>query len=248
LAKVGFRASRASKKTLSAFERVERYQDLNLFSDSPAGSTDGVEFEKSVARQLNDLGWQTRLTAASGDFGADIIATNGSETLVVQCKDWRGPAGISSVQEVSYARTHYRANLAAVIVSQGFTKAAHRGAENANVLLLNCNSLRGGPLDRRQQQTTVRAYSVGLSFPKASQETKQRAANLNEEYYKSNLEKSKAWRNYDKSSTAGGIRPDFPRRSSFRLCIECQSVLTLDWGKQVEIVCDVCKHFNKFQT
>jgi restriction system protein len=256
LAYAALRAERANKRIRSRSVFVERHDYLSDDSHLLRQPANGVAFEHAVARQLNDLGWQTRLTASTGDFGADIIATCLSEKLVVQCKDWRGPAGISSVQEVSYAKTHYNAHIAAVIVSRGFTKSAYTGAANANVFLLNYNSLPGSPLDRRQHQKPRDNhntppnynYTIGFSLPRVSQETKDKAARLNEEYYHANIEKSKEWQRYDRAWGFNVSPPNFPRRSAFRLCIECQSVLTLDWGKKSQIICDVCKHLNKFQT
>lgn len=61
----------------------------------------GMEFETYLARLLKQNGFENiRGTAASGDQGADLLATKGNRTIVIQAKRYRGAVGNKAVQEV----------------------------------------------------------------------------------------------------------------------------------------------------
>lgn len=89
-----------------------------------------LEFEVLCLEKLKALGWDARTTKASGDQGADVIATHCDEILVVQCKLYGRPVGNKAVQEVAAARDHYRADYAAVVTNASFTRAANDRAAN----------------------------------------------------------------------------------------------------------------------
>ena len=94
-------------------------------------------FEVLCLEKLKELGWDARTTKASGDQGADIIATHCDETLVVQCKLYGRPVGNKAVQEVAAARDHYRADYAAVVTNASFTRAAQDLAASTGVKLVS---------------------------------------------------------------------------------------------------------------
>ena len=62
------------------------------------------DFELFCSQLLNMAGWASRVTAASGDQGIDIIAAAGRAILVVQCKLYSTPVGNSAVQEIIAGR------------------------------------------------------------------------------------------------------------------------------------------------
>lgn len=99
--------------------------------------TNGHEYEHYVAARMEEAGYRNvRVTKASGDFGADIIAYYPSgEKLCVQCKFHAKPVGISAVQEVIGARGFYGCHFAKVVSTSGFTPAAEKLAEKNNVFL-----------------------------------------------------------------------------------------------------------------
>lgn len=83
------------------------------------------------------LGYKVQVTAASKDFGADLLLTKGGQKIVVQAKRHRKPVGISAVQEVSAATGHYQANEAWVVTNDEFTKSAQKLASSNQVRLIN---------------------------------------------------------------------------------------------------------------
>lgn len=86
---------------------------------------DGREFEQFVAAVLIGNGYDIEeMTATSGDYGADIIATAGEERIAIQCKRYKKPVGLKAVQEVISAMKHYDCETCVVVTNTTFTKQA----------------------------------------------------------------------------------------------------------------------------
>jgi len=105
-------------------------------------SKDPLEYEEFCAEQLRAAGWDARTTGRSRDFGADVIAKHGNRVLVLECKLHSAPIGSPVVQKTVGARTHYRANLAAVVSNSGFTDDARKAGRTTDVHLLHHEQLR----------------------------------------------------------------------------------------------------------
>ena len=97
----------------------------------------GKEFEAKTASRLGSLGWITGLTAVTGGWSADVVTKTDKETLVVQCEDWSGPADLTAIQEVNFARTHHQAYMAIMAFRKGYTRAAREAAKTTDVHLLS---------------------------------------------------------------------------------------------------------------
>ncbi len=100
------------------------------------------EFEEWCASELRALGWDARVTGQAGDQGVDVRAVRAGVVLVVQCKLYSQPAGNAAVQEVYAGKSFYRAQLAAVVSSSGFTKSARAIAQQTGVVLLTPSEIR----------------------------------------------------------------------------------------------------------
>ena len=109
-----------------------RLRDEHVPSMSPA------EFERFVARQLEQAGWSVRHTGRTGDQGCDVVAELRGFRAVVQVKKCR--AGNAAVQEVVAARHHYGAQVM-VVVALGFTPAARLLAASNGVHLMHHSQL-----------------------------------------------------------------------------------------------------------
>ena len=97
----------------------------------------GTRYEKHVARKMQLRLWMfVRRIGKSGDFGADIIARGFLFTkIVVQCKHYSKPVGVSAVQQVNAARQYYGASRAAVATNSTFTRQAKQLAKRCGVEL-----------------------------------------------------------------------------------------------------------------
>lgn len=88
--------------------------------------TNGYEYEKCVAISLEKKGYRNvEVTSKSGDYGADIIATDAiGDRVCIQCKFYSSPVGLSAVQEVVSAKAKYQCQKAAVYTNSHFTRQA----------------------------------------------------------------------------------------------------------------------------
>ena len=97
----------------------------------------GHQYEHHAAKYLKRHGFHSvKVTKASGDYGADIIARKRGRRYAVQCKYYSSPVGIHAVQEVVAAKKHYRCSRAIVITNHSFTKPARTLAQENNVELI----------------------------------------------------------------------------------------------------------------
>lgn len=102
---------------------------------------DGLQFEHYLAGLLRERGYSAEVTRGSGDFGADIILTEGSKRIAVQAKRWREAVGIGAVQEVIAAKEYYQCQATWVIATARYTPQARELAKKANVMLIDRNTL-----------------------------------------------------------------------------------------------------------
>ena len=97
----------------------------------------GYEYEFACAEYLRRKGFSdVRVTKASGDQGADILARRRKITYAIQCKYYAKPVGNKAVQEVYAGATYYGCDRAMVITNQTFTKGAKELANSLGVELL----------------------------------------------------------------------------------------------------------------
>lgn len=128
-----------------ALARTERRS--RLLSDlmvSKLNWKDGIEpleFERRCSEFLKMCGWRSRTTKASGDQGADIVATKDGITVVCQCKRYSKSVGNKAVQEVFAAKTFYNAQRGAVITNAGYTKSAIELAGKTGIELFHFSDL-----------------------------------------------------------------------------------------------------------
>lgn len=90
---------------------------------------------------MKKKGYHTKLTQATGDQGADVLASKGQEKWALQVKCYSNAVGNSSVQEAIAARTYYGCSHAAVVTNSTFTKSAQELAQIANVQLIDRGAL-----------------------------------------------------------------------------------------------------------
>ncbi len=102
---------------------------------------DPIGYERYCADRLRACGWDAHATPPGGDQGADVIATRGGKRLVVQCKLYRNAVGNEAVQQISAARLHYHADIAAVVSNADYTTSARQLARSNKVFLLHHDEL-----------------------------------------------------------------------------------------------------------
>lgn len=101
----------------------------------------GTEFEDYVAARLRRAGWQVTFTAASGDYGVDLIAQRGAKSVAVQCKRQGKSVGVAAVQQVVSGARHHRCAKSIVVSNREFTRAAKQLAVTHGCQLIGRRAL-----------------------------------------------------------------------------------------------------------
>ncbi len=109
-----------------------KQQALRAVAIEDVDRMSGIDFEQYVGALLKAQGYRVRYTAASGDYGVDIICKRSGVTTAVQVKRYTKPVGLSAVQQAVAGATHYKCTKAMVVTNNTFTKAArHLATSNA---------------------------------------------------------------------------------------------------------------------
>ena len=99
------------------------------------------QYEIKIATELRNLGFVARTTKASGDQGADVLASKNGMSFAIQCKMYSKPVGNKAVQEANAGRDFYKKDYGVVVSNAGFTKSARQAANACGIILLNDNQL-----------------------------------------------------------------------------------------------------------
>lgn len=97
----------------------------------------GETYETYVGYKIAYSGWSDiTYTPVTGDYGADIIATDkNGDKVCIQCKRYDHPVGIEAVQEVIAAKQYYGAKRAVVATNSVMTAQARNMAQRTDVEL-----------------------------------------------------------------------------------------------------------------
>lgn len=118
-------------------EVLTEMEDLEQKDVAVTEKNNGIQYEMYVADKLNSKGYtNVSLTPKSGDFGADIIAYEGSRKFCFQCKYYSGSVGISAVQEVMGAKSYYDCDVAVVVTNSKLTASAKELALKSGVVVM----------------------------------------------------------------------------------------------------------------
>ena len=137
---------KAEERALTlAFQRAQNERErINKLKESNINAVDymnGVQFEEFVAAILEDIGYVTQKTRATGDFGADLIVEKNNDKAVVQVKRYSQKVSVSAVQEINTAKNYYGVSHAWVITNNYFTHPAQELALANNVRLIDRDGL-----------------------------------------------------------------------------------------------------------
>lgn len=108
-------------------------------------SLNGLQFEEYTSNLLQKLGYNSRVTKASGDSGADVLAQKDNISYIIQCKHYIEPVGNKAIQEIYTAKGIYEQqnhiDKAIVLTTNYFTKQAQKEAKILEVELWNRDKL-----------------------------------------------------------------------------------------------------------
>lgn len=109
----------------------------------------GEDFEKFLAELFKRRGFKVKLTATSGDYGADLILKDGKDIIAVQAKRYSSTVGVKAVQEIIGAVKMYDATEAWVVTNSHFTRQAEKLADINDVYLIDRDELIQMMLNKR---------------------------------------------------------------------------------------------------
>ncbi len=101
----------------------------------------GVEFEKVCQQLVENMGFETETTKASGDGGIDLIAYNHQPLLsgkyIIQCKRYSGSVGEPIIRDLYGVVMSERANKGILMTTGTFTKSAIGFADGKPIELID---------------------------------------------------------------------------------------------------------------
>lgn len=99
----------------------------------------GEEFEHYLGFLFTKLGYKTKVTQLSGDYGADLVIKKDGIKTVVQAKRYRNKVNNKAIQEIVASKTKsvYRADKSMCVTNSYYTKPAIELAGANDVELWN---------------------------------------------------------------------------------------------------------------
>ncbi len=124
-------------------EQVKRWKEIDIDLDNNFSSLSPYDFEKFIAALFEKMGYETKTTPSSGDYGADVIATKGNEITIIECKRYSRGTHVTpeEVQRTLGAIWKYKANKAIFITTSQFSTRAAKLEKEAPIELWNKEKL-----------------------------------------------------------------------------------------------------------
>ena len=103
-----------------------------------------IAFEHFVGDVFKELGYKTKVTSDKKDFGGDVVAKKGGDTIIIQVKhrnssDWL--VSNDAVQQAVAAMPVYKANKSMVVTNGEFTEHAYKQARFSETLMIDGKQL-----------------------------------------------------------------------------------------------------------
>jgi len=126
-------------KALEHLKKIELGLNNNFKDYTP------YDFEKFIAKLFEKMGYFCNVTKKTGDYGVDVVARKGKDTIVIQAKKYKhgNNVGNVDVQKILGAMWKYEANKAIVVTTSDFTVQAESQAKGAPVELWDRQTLHG---------------------------------------------------------------------------------------------------------
>ena len=112
-----------------------KLQEIDIGLDKNFMNMNGYQFEEFIAELFTKIGYKTRVTSKSRDFGIDVIAKGNGDIIAIQCKRFADGVNVGNrdVQRAKGSIDYHRANKCIIITNQDFTvqaKIQARGTKN----------------------------------------------------------------------------------------------------------------------
>ena len=116
---------------LFSFEKITCSDSCRHWADRDWWwNLDGWQFEEEAAKVLRLNGYKAKVTKKTGDGGIDILMYKDKKKIIVQCKHYTSPVGVSVTRELNGIREDFNADELVLIASSGVTKDAMNFVKN----------------------------------------------------------------------------------------------------------------------
>ncbi|MFG6378312.1 MAG: restriction endonuclease [Lachnospiraceae bacterium] len=120
---------------------IQQKEDLQQIAVENINQLSGVEFERVCQQLVENMGFETKTTKASGDGGIDLIAYNRQPLLlgkyIIQCKRYTGSVGEPIIRDLYGVVMSERANKGILMTTGTFTKSAINFADGKQIELID---------------------------------------------------------------------------------------------------------------
>jgi len=132
------------KKNLELFENrwvkkidIPKLKEARLGISNNFSNLSPYEFEHFVATLLREMGYKTKVTQKTGDYGIDIVAKKENKIFAVQCKRYqeKNLVGNGDIQKILGAMVSIKANSSIFVTTSKFTRQAIKQAEGCSIEL-----------------------------------------------------------------------------------------------------------------
>lgn len=126
-------------------EELPRLKEIKIGLDKNFRNISSYEFEKFIAKLFRAMGYQTRVTQASNNYGIDVVAEKGNEKIAIQCKRYHqgNPVSNRDVQRLLGAMQlkSVKATHSIIITTSHFTVQAMEQAKECTIELWDKHEL-----------------------------------------------------------------------------------------------------------
>ena len=127
---------------MNFFDKIKFGRFLNNLSITKIDTLSGIEFEEFIKDFFEYLGYQSSLTAQSGDNGIDVIAKHKRYLIGIQTKlYYNHNVNNKAVQEVYSGKSYYKLDYAMVITNWKLSSPAWDLANTLGVMVIDRNLL-----------------------------------------------------------------------------------------------------------
>lgn len=155
--------------------RLKQLRGRGLFQRARLGGQDAVrrmtwrEFEQLVGQVFRGWGYNVTRSEPGPDDGVDLVATKGSERILVQCKHWRAQrVGVKVVRELHGVVAAQGASGGYVVTSGVITQEAWAFAQACNVELVDGDKL-GSLIREVERRSAEGLMSADCGIPDQAQ-------------------------------------------------------------------------------
>jgi len=134
--------------------QIEEWGEVDFGLSNNFADYSPFEFEEFIAQLFQKMDFHVELTRPVKDYGVDVVARKGSDTIAIQVKKYAigNNVGAKEVQQILGAMWKVKANQSIIVTTSGFTLHAREQAKEAPVELWG----------RRTLHEMVRKYFIDI--------------------------------------------------------------------------------------